>query len=93
MTREERREKSDKHFNRPQRKVVIGKRYGTLIVGKLVGKNDQRHSIWSCLCDCGAIVHAEIYALISGNRKTCGSEACREKLRMERRKEQSSSDA
>lgn len=53
------------------RKNIKGKRFGFLTAENYRGVINK-HSIWSCKCDCGKTVDVDITALMSGNTKSCG---------------------
>lgn len=51
---------------------LIGKRFGRLVVVKLVGKNKQRNCDWLCMCDCGEKRVISSRYLRDGDTKSCG---------------------
>lgn len=52
-------------------KDLTGKRFGRLIVIKLIGRKNGKH-IWLCECDCGKEKLITKYDLESGATKSCG---------------------
>jgi len=51
---------------------LTGKRFGSLLVVKLLGRDKNRHSIWECLCDCGNTSTPIGDSLWRGHTKSCG---------------------
>lgn len=49
--------------------VIIGQRFHKLIV---LDKVSNSINDWQCKCDCGKIIITKGYALLSGNKRTCG---------------------
>lgn len=54
------------------RKDVAGQRFGRLIALQDVGVKKDRHHIWRCICDCGAITEVAINQLTMGKTQSCG---------------------
>lgn len=51
---------------------LTGQRFNRLLVIRKEEKRQAGTVIWRCLCDCGAEVLAQAYALKSGRVKSCG---------------------
>lgn len=55
---------------------LIGLRFGRLVVvshaGFHVPSKGKRVALWSCVCDCGAVVTKRRPYLVSGDTKSCG---------------------
>lgn len=49
-------------------------KYGKLVLGKRLGRNKHRQSIYLCYCDCGAEITSCITHLVHGDRLDCGCE-------------------
>lgn len=62
-------------------KDITGLRFGKLVAVKPVGRNQRKHKIWLCQCDCGKSSIVVGYSLRSGNTKTCGCGEGRGKFR------------
>lgn len=58
-------------LSHPQRKALIGKRFGRLLVTAYAGKTGGMHR-WRCLCDCGRETTVGQTLLQSGKTKSCG---------------------
>lgn len=56
-----------------QRKTAVhpGARFGSLVVGKPVRKNEHSQIQWEVKCDCGITTYAWGYNLVKGLKKTC----------------------
>ena len=61
-----------KKGSRPR--VLIGKKFGELIVRAFVGKKDQRQ-LWLCECTCGNTVQADRFELENGQILDCGCQS------------------
>lgn len=59
---------------RYQKKYIIGKRFGRLVVLRFDAKKKNMHrmSYYICRCDCGKIISTQRSSLVSGNGKSCG---------------------
>lgn len=53
-------------------KSLVGDRFGSLTVFKLVSRNKHGNSRWMCLCDCGKEVEVMYQNLVTGRSKSCG---------------------
>jgi hypothetical protein len=51
---------------------LIGLRFGLLFVLRRAGSSPDRHSTWTCLCDCGTTVVVRGDKLRSGDVVSCG---------------------
>ncbi len=51
---------------------LIGKKFGRLTVIADMGRDNQRHQCWDCLCECGNLKAINGYSLLSGRTKSCG---------------------
>lgn len=51
---------------------LTGHRYGRILVGSFVGRNDSGNAMWSCHCDCGCDFIALGYNLKTGRTRSCG---------------------
>lgn len=51
---------------------LIGRRFGKLVVVRLVGKDKHYNKIWECKCDCGNVVTVRQGHLRSGHMTSCG---------------------
>jgi len=51
---------------------AIGEKFNQLTVIEYIGKNKGGKFLFKCLCDCGQITTADISALQSGGKKSCG---------------------
>lgn len=47
-------------------------KYGKLTVIEKVGVDSHKHTIWSCRCDCGNIITAQVANLRNGHTTSCG---------------------
>jgi hypothetical protein len=56
----------------PIRKDLAGKKFGLLTGIRYIGKSDSGWSIWSFICDCGAVVERLGTSVATGNTKSCG---------------------
>jgi hypothetical protein len=54
--------------------LMIGERFGMLVVVALSDKRQIRKRLWQCVCDCGGQTLATTGNLRSGNSKSCGCE-------------------
>ncbi len=52
--------------------IVIGSRYGKLVVLGRGGVDDRCNRLWLCLCDCGTAVKVSTSNLAHGKQKSCG---------------------
>lgn len=52
--------------------VQPGTRWGKLVVGKVLRKNESSQVMWEVICDCGRKTHAWGYNLVKGKKKDCG---------------------
>ena len=50
---------------------LLGRRFGKLVVIKLIGPDSHKDIVWECRCDCGKIIRAKAGALSSGNPRSC----------------------
>lgn len=50
----------------------IGKKFGSLLVISVEGKDRYSHAILNCICDCGEKISVVNHSLTSGNTKSCG---------------------
>lgn len=55
----------------PNRKEMVGKRFGKLVVLSLK-EGSKSHLIYNCLCDCGRYCEAEGVRLREGKKNSCG---------------------
>jgi hypothetical protein len=55
-----------------RRLELTGKRFGRLLVLEFAGRNAKGHTIWTCLCKCGARKRVARYTLTSGHSRSCG---------------------
>lgn len=63
---------------------ITNQRFGRLLVIARAGLNSRNQAIWTCRCDCGAMMSAITAALKNGNTKSCGClnrEACASRVR------------
>ena len=51
---------------------LIGRRYGRLVVEKLLCSNDKKQSVWQCKCDCGNYTTSTTNYLNFGRKSSCG---------------------
>lgn len=65
------RKKSCGCLARPDRKDLIGKKFGRLTVTEYAGKRAGMHR-WKCLCECGRETVVGQTLLLSGKTKSCG---------------------
>ena len=49
-----------------------GQKFGRLTVIERAKKENERHAVWLCICDCGNYVTVKSDNLKSGNSKSCG---------------------
>lgn len=49
-----------------------GNKYGKLLVLKKIRIKNKCHPYFECQCDCGKIVRADLYKVLSGRVKSCG---------------------
>jgi len=52
--------------------VRTGARFGALVVGKPLRKNEHSQVLWEVVCDCGRKSYAWGYNLVKGKKKDCG---------------------
>lgn len=50
----------------------IGKKFGSLMVVSVHGRDEYSHAILNCVCDCGNKIPVLNHSLTSGNTKSCG---------------------
>jgi hypothetical protein len=50
---------------------LTGQKFGKLTVIERT-KNQGKHTVWVCKCECGNIVKVRSTNLITGNTKSCG---------------------
>lgn len=65
----------EKKYNRINIENIIGKKYNHLtILDEFTEKNSKRKKFYKvhCRCDCGNIIEAEKYNVLSGHTKSCG---------------------
>ena len=63
---------------------VIGIRFGKLRITGIHGRDGRNHTILTCACECGRTTLAEMSALKSGQKKSCGclrSETSRSRIK------------
>lgn len=58
--------------HRALRSDLVGKRFGTLVAVKDVGRDKRGARLWECDCDCGKTIRTRGASLISGNTTSCG---------------------
>jgi hypothetical protein len=58
-------------------KVLLGRRFGRLVVQSLFGQNKAKKAIWNCICDCGEMTQVVSNNLKSGGTISCG---CTQKI-------------
>jgi len=51
--------------------VQKGTRWGSLVVLRLIRKNESGQKLWEVKCDCGVKTHAWGYNLVKGKKTTC----------------------
>ena len=51
---------------------LSGRRFGELTVIGRSGVTNDRHIVWSCICDCGALAYVSEKDLVSGHTQSCG---------------------
>jgi len=49
-----------------------GARFGMLVIGKQLRKNEHSQVLWEVKCDCGRTDHAWGYNLVKGKKTSCG---------------------
>ena len=54
------------------KKDLVGKRFGKLIVLEQTDKRQNDNILWKCQCDCGNIVYVRTNSLTTGNTRSCG---------------------
>lgn len=54
------------------RKDIRGKRFGKLIAMYPIYNNENKHSKWHCVCDCGNEKDIDLASLTTGKTKSCG---------------------
>lgn len=52
--------------------VQTGTRWGKLVVGKPIMKNESSQVQWEVKCDCGKKIRVWGYNLVKGNKVDCG---------------------
>lgn len=52
--------------------VKTGVRFGMLVVGKVLKKNEHSQVIWEVVCDCGRVSYAWGFNLVKGKKTNCG---------------------
>jgi hypothetical protein len=57
---------------------LAGQRFGSLLIGELIGQAKDKHALWRCRCDCGGLIIVQQNNLVSGNTKSCSR--CDEKI-------------
>lgn len=57
---------------RPITDAVVGLIFGRLKIVGIHGRDWRNHTILTCECECGRITFAELSALKSGQKKSCG---------------------
>ena len=60
----------------PSPENLTGRRFGRLVVTRLVERGDHRKAIHEARCDCGVIRLAYSYKLKRGKARNCGSKTC-----------------
>jgi hypothetical protein len=57
----------------PKKKTRVhpGARFGALVVGKPIRKNEHSQIQWEVKCDCGVTTFAWGYNLVKGNKNAC----------------------
>lgn len=55
-----------------RKSTLVGRKFGRLRAGEIVGKNKYRQSLYQCHCVCGNDVIVPRNRLITGNTKSCG---------------------
>lgn len=51
---------------------ITNERFGRLVALKINGKDRNRHLMWECICDCGAIKIVAGTSLVEGYTMSCG---------------------
>lgn len=51
---------------------LLGKRFGAWTVIGFAGRNENKHTCWDCLCDCGTVRTVVAQPLRNGLTKSCG---------------------
>lgn len=51
---------------------ITGQRFGKLTAVSYSRSDNGRHSIWTCICDCGNTCEVSSVSLRSGHTKSCG---------------------
>jgi hypothetical protein len=54
------------------RKILTGQKFGLLTVGKQVGTNKWKNSIWLCKCECGGEKEVLYQRLTQKQTRSCG---------------------
>lgn len=57
--------------------VRVGTKWGKLTVLKEMEKNVSAQVKWRCVCECGRIVEAWGYSMVSKKKTACGGTKCR----------------
>ena len=56
----------------PKKLVLIGERFGKLVVVREVGRCSRGNVLWLCHCDCGTVSRVRGDSLTSGATRSCG---------------------
>ncbi|KAF0156244.1 MAG: hypothetical protein FD189_1049 [Elusimicrobia bacterium] len=56
----------------PRLAILVGQRFGRLVVLRSGGRDSIRNILWVCRCDCGCETNTSSRRLISGNTCSCG---------------------
>lgn len=59
---------------------ITGQKFGKLTAIKFAGRNKRNRPCWTLKCDCGRMITAVIYDILSGNTKTCGFSTCKNRF-------------
>lgn len=59
-------------IGKQNKKDLIGKRFGKLVVIEDSNKRKNNNVIWKCQCDCGNLTNANASDLVKGSIKSCG---------------------
>lgn len=57
---------------RPVSKFELGQRFSRLVVKKEIGKDNQGHRLFECICDCGNVSITRMSRLKQDKVKSCG---------------------
>lgn len=55
-----------------EKKDLLGKRFGRLVVTAYLGVDKWRKHIWACMCDCGRESSPRESRLLAGTARSCG---------------------